>query len=198
MRNILSNCFPVRNVLNIAILTFILSWPLSGSSAKPDGAVIRGERPPVDILSVPQEAIEQGIIRIKFSAALENLLDHGLISSNPDGSVRFGISGVDQLNQQFGVVGVKKTFDAALQNTKSAERHRQWGFHLWYDLLVPAGTDIRNMVLAYASINEIQVSEPVYRKEHTGYKMNPQFLTSPEGDNTGLTFVPNDPSYNEQ
>ncbi|MBL7904243.1 MAG: S8 family serine peptidase [Bacteroidales bacterium] len=198
MRNILSNCFPVRNVLNIAILTFLLSWPLSGSSAKPDGTVVRGERPPVDILSVPQEAIEQGIIRIKFSAALENLLDHGLISSDPDGSVRFGISGVDQLNQQFGVVGVKKTFDAALQNTKYAERHRQWGFHLWYDLLVPAGTDIRNMVLAYASINEIQVSEPVYRKEHTGYKMNPQFLTSPEGDNTGLTFVPNDPSYNEQ
>jgi PKD repeat protein len=142
--------------------------------------------------------MEQGIIRIKFNKTLENLLDNGLISNNPDGTVRFGISGIDQLNQQFGVSEVKKTFDAALQNTKYTERHRLWGFHLWYDLIVPAGTDIRSMVMAYSAKNEIQISEPLYKKQLIGADINPLQSSSPAGGDAGLSYVPNDPRYNEQ
>jgi subtilisin family serine protease len=172
--------------------------PLQTLAAVPEGTIIRGERPPIDITSVPDEAMVQGIIRIKFNKTLENLLDNGLISNNPDGTVRFGISGIDQLNQQFGVSEVKKTFDAALQNTKYTERHRLWGFHLWYDLIVPAGTDIRSMVMAYSAKNEIQISEPLYKKQLIGADINPLQSSSPAGGDAGLSYVPNDPRYNEQ
>ncbi|MHC1774633.1 MAG: GEVED domain-containing protein [Lentimicrobium sp.] len=189
-------------LLGLFMLTIVVSGsvinPVQAQSKHPEGSVIRGERPPIDIATVPDEAMEQGIIRIKFNRTLENLLDNGMISSNPDGTIRFGIAGIDQLNQQFGVSEVKKTFDAALQNTKYTERHRLWGFHLWYDLKVPDGTDIRSMVMAYSAKNEIQLSEPVYRKQLIGADINPLQSSSPAGGDAGLSYVPNDPRYNEQ
>jgi len=112
------NSTPFALLLGLFLFTLTLSvnflTPAQAQSKQPEGTVIRGERPPIDIATVPVEAMEQGIIRIKFNRTLENLLDNGMISSNPDGSVRFGISGIDQLNQQFGVFEVMKTFDAAL------------------------------------------------------------------------------------
>jgi PKD repeat protein len=167
-------------------------------AAIPDGTIVRGERPPIDVSMVPDAAIEQGIIRIKFNRTMENLLDNGMISSNPNGTVSFGIAGIDQLNRQFGVTQVKKTFDAALQNTKFTERHRQWGFHLWFDLIVPAGTDIRSMVMAYSSKNEIQLSEPVYRKQQIGAEITNIQPNSVSGNNVVLNYTPNDPRFNEQ
>ncbi|MBK6965834.1 MAG: S8 family serine peptidase [Bacteroidales bacterium] len=173
-------------------------YPLKTRAALPDGTVVRGERPPINIATVPDEAMEQGIIRIKFNRTVESLLDNGMISSNPDGSVRFGIAGIDQLNQQFGVSEVKKTFDAALQNTKYTERHRLWDFHLWYDLIVPAGTDIRSMVMAYSAKSEIQSSEPVYKIERFGSDMNTIGSPVVLSGGTNLSYTPNDPRYYQQ
>ncbi|MHC1776404.1 MAG: S8 family serine peptidase [Lentimicrobium sp.] len=198
MKHLYSCC-----LLSGVFLLFILCagsaiYPLKTRAANPDGTIVRGERPPIDITTVPDEAMEQGIIRIKFKRIAESLLDNGMISSNPGGTVRFGIAGIDQLNQQFGVSEVKKTFDAALQNTKYTERHRLWGFHLWYDLIVPAGTDIRSMVMAYSSENGIEISEPVYRKQLLGDDISTIQPPAPAGGNTGLNYVPNDPRYSEQ
>jgi subtilisin family serine protease len=196
----------IRMIPGIIALTLCMFFPVQSTNAityDPD-KVIKGERPPIDIASIPDEAIEQGIIRIKFNKTLENYLDNLMISGNPDGTVRFGIAAIDQLNQQFGVNQVDKTFAAALQNTQYSSRHRLWGFHLWYNLIVPAGTDIRSMVLAYADKNEIEVSEPVFRKRMIGAEINninPQPADNggagPAGD-AGLNYIPNDPRYNEQ
>ncbi|MFH1120622.1 MAG: S8 family serine peptidase [Bacteroidota bacterium] len=185
-------------IFTTIFLTGIFVDHTEAMAARPDGTIIRGERPPIEISAGPDEAIEQGIIRIKFNKILENHLDQVAISTSPDGSVSFGISSIDRLNQQFGVSEVKKTFDAALQNTKYTDRHREWGFHLWFDLIVPAGTDIRSMVMAYSSKNEIQLSEPVYRKQLIGAEINDIQPPAPAGNNTGLNYVPNDPRYNEQ
>jgi subtilisin family serine protease/PKD repeat protein len=176
----------------------IFSDTVQAQTKHPEATVIRGERPPIDVAGIPDTAIEQGIIRIKFNKALESLLDNAVISANPDGTVRFGITGIDQLNQQFGVSEVMKTFDAALQNTKYTERHRLWGFHLWYDLIVPPGTDIRSMVLAYSLKNEIEISEPVYRKQLINSDISTNQQPASSDGNTVLNFVPNDPRYNEQ
>lgn len=192
-----------QGLLQRLLLLFIFCmgsaiFPLKSMASSPEGVVVRGERPPINISTVPDEAMEQGIVRIKFNKTLEQLLDNGAITMSPDGIARFGIPVIDQLNQQFGVYEIKKTFDAALQNTKYTDRHRQWGFHLWYDLIVPSGTDIRNMVMAYSDKNEIQLSEPLYRKDHTGYDSPAHSNTSVSGNNTGLTYIPDDPRYNEQ
>ncbi|MDY0344424.1 MAG: GEVED domain-containing protein, partial [Lentimicrobium sp.] len=165
--------------------------PLSGN-------VIKGERPAINISTIPDQAFEQGIIRIKFSKAMENQLDNAVISTSPDGIARFGIAAIDQLNQQYGVIQVKKTFDVVLQNTQFNDRHRLWEFHLWYDLIIPAGTNIRSMIMAYSAQAEIQFSEPVYRKEQIGADSDPLRLLSPPDGGAGQNYAPNDPRFNEQ
>lgn len=192
-----------KNTAQFCLLSglFLLALAGSGSFTKtvyaqskyPQGTVIKGERPPINIATIPDTAVEQGIIRIKFNKTVESLPHNG-----PDGTVGFGIAGIDLLNQQFGVSEVKKTFDAALQNTKYTERHRLWGLHLWYDLIVPAGTDIRNMVMSYSSKKEIEISEPVYRKRFIGADISIIQQPTPSDGNTGLNYVPNDPRFNEQ
>ncbi|MFZ4708190.1 MAG: S8 family serine peptidase, partial [Bacteroidales bacterium] len=160
--------------------------------------VLKGERPPINISLVPDQAFEQGIIRIKFSKALENHLDNTIIASNPDGTVRFGIAAIDLLNQQYGVIQVKKTFDVVLMNTQFNDRHRQWEFHLWYDLIIPEGTDIRSMVQSYSAQREIQLSEPVYRKQLVAADINPLQSFVPSVGNPAVNYVPNDPRFGEQ
>lgn len=184
-------------LFTLAVSVTLLN-PVQAQSRHQQGAVIRGERPPIDITTVPAGAMEQGIIRIKFNRTLENILDNGQITKSPDGTVSFGIPVIDQLNQQFGVFEVRKTFDAALQNTKYTDRHRLWGFHLWYDLIIPADADIRSMVMAYSAKNEIQLSEPVYKKQLIGADINPMQSASTSGGDAGLNYTPNDPRYNEQ
>ncbi|MBK7030468.1 MAG: S8 family serine peptidase [Bacteroidales bacterium] len=161
-------------------------------------SVIRGERPPIDILTVPDEALEKGIIRIKFNRSQEMFLDQTSPSAGPGGIIQFGIPAIDQLNVQFGVTAVQKSFNAALQNTKFTERHRQWGFHLWYDLIVPEGVDVRNMVLTYSAFTEIAFSEPVYKKHLIGADLNNISTPSNPSGGTSLNYTPNDPRYNEQ
>ncbi len=191
--------FKAGGMISLLALLFQLIQPLNTRAAVPDGTVIRGERPPINISTVPDEAIEQGIIRVKFSKSLEAVIDNMLLSKNPDGTVKFGIKAIDELNQQFGVYEVRRTFEPALQNTKFTDRHRAWGFHLWYDLLIPAGTDIRGMVQSYSAKNEVQLSEPVYRKQLIGAEASPVVLPKTDpGNNSGVYYTPNDPRYNEQ
>jgi subtilisin family serine protease len=185
-------------LLNISLAFAFFAIAPIAKAALPEGNIIKGERPVININALPADAFEEGIIRIKFDRSLESYLDNVSITSSPTGVIQFGLSGIDQLNQQFGVVEVRKTFAAALQNTKYTERHRQWGFHLWYDLIVPAGTDVRNMVVAYSAHSEIQLSEPVYRKQLVSEDLKPLQAPKPSGGNTGVSYVPNDPRYNEQ
>jgi subtilisin family serine protease len=182
----------LRFLFVTAIFGLSSGWFLPDKAAAQ--VIKRGERPPIDIMSVPDDAMEQGIIRIKFSRSAEALLDNHLPSTDPRGIVQFGLPGTDQLNRQFGVTEVRKTFAAAMQNTRFADRHRAWGFHLWYDLIVSERTDLRAMVSAYTLPGEIELSEPVYRKHLIGNVMNPIQLP-PE---TGLNYTPNDPQYNAQ
>jgi len=190
--NLSGSRITLRYLLAIAIFGLSSGWFLPDRAAAQ--VIKRGERPPIDIMSVPDDAMEKGIIRIKFSRTAEGLLDNHAPSRNAEGIIQFGMPGTDLLNRQFGVTEVRKTFAAAMQNTRFADRHRAWGFHLWYDLIVPEGTDLRAMVSAYTLQDEIGFSEPVYRKQLIGNVMNPaQF--PPE---TGVSYTPNDPRYNEQ
>ncbi|MHC1776577.1 MAG: S8 family serine peptidase [Lentimicrobium sp.] len=187
------------------IMGMILFFVLTGIPAKMSVAInhhgntlARGERPPVNLSSVPDDAFETTIIRVKFDRSMENYLDNMAISINPDGTRSFGIGAIDLLNRQYGVVEIKKSFASALQNTKFAARHRAWEFHLWYDLIVPSGTNVRSMVADYSTENEIQFSEPVFKKQLIGADINALPAPASGNGNAGLNYVPNDPRYAEQ
>jgi len=161
VKNMKNINFPglIQSPIILSIICVGLSlFPLLTKAAHSDGSVVRGERPPIDILSVPDEALETGIIRIKFSRSQESFLDQTAPYAGPSGFIHFGIPSIDQLNIQYGVTSVRKSFGAALENTKFADRHREWGFHLWYDLLIPQGVDVRTMVMTYRAYTEIEFS----------------------------------------
>ena len=180
----------------IIALTFSISFTVSAENNP--SFIKKGERPAIDLASVPASAVEKGKIRIKFNKSMENLLDNMQLRSGSSGNPSFGIPAIDQLNQQFGVISIEETFSPALQDTRFSERHRQWGFNRWFDLNVPAGTDVIPMVMAYAERNEIEVAEPVYKKHLIGADINAIRTQGEGGNEAGLNYVPNDPRYNEQ
>ncbi len=133
-----------------------------------DKPVERGERPPIDLVNVPEDAYEEGVIRIKFDESKTSTLSETEMSRKEDGTLTLGLSGVDALNAKYNVHNARKTFASAALNNKYSERHKKWGFHLWYDLRVDAKTDIIAMVQDYMALEEVEHAEPHYKKELIG------------------------------
>ena len=130
--------------------------------------VSKGIRPPIDLSSVPEDAYEKGIFRIKLEDFAGDLLDGKQISVSEEGYVRFGLSGLDSLNALHGIKAVNPSFGSpALKNDFTA-RHKKWGFHLWYDLFIEADTDIISLVQQYKALNEVTFAEPDYKKALIG------------------------------
>ena len=94
--------------------------------------VVRGERPPIDLDQVSQEAYEPGRINIKLNREFENLLPVTKLSAGSDGYVVIGNSKLDRINQEFGVKSYKPLFEPLYDIYEKAEdfreRHKAWGF----------------------------------------------------------------------
>jgi len=165
--------------------------------------VKRGERPPIDLNNVSQEAYEKGVIRIKFEDAAYRNISGEVYSRSEKGAITFGLAGVDALNAQYNVRDVRQTFDSPALNNRYQERHRKWGFHLWFDLFVDEDTDIISMVQDYKALDEVSFSEPHYKKELIGNVLNEgepkadyHTAEAPKRDDDGL--FPDDPQFGDQ
>lgn len=188
--------------LKLKILVLImLVWVFraNGTYGQQNGnaQAVRGERPSIDIRNVPDTAFEKGQIRVKFSAEWNPVMDNFAPETGPDGIVRFGITAIDNMNLMYQVEDAPHTFAPVLADSRFDERHRQWEFHLWYNLRVPENTDIRQMVADYRALPEIAHAEPVYRKRLIGNVDNPENPKQPNNQ-VGLSYTPNDPTYNQQ
>jgi subtilisin family serine protease len=184
-------------VLTIVLLAIALQSTHSFAKQPENQKPVRGERPPIDIRSIPDTAFEKGIIRIRFSPEWSPVMDNFSPVAGPDGIARFGITAIDNLNTLFGVDAAPLTFATVLADSRFDERHRQWEFHLWFNLHVPENTDIRQMVTDYTALPEIAHAEPVYRKQRIANVANPGEPVQPNGS-VGQLFTPNDPTYNQQ
>jgi len=161
--------------------------------------VKRGERPPIDIQAVPDDAYEKGILKIKFNESFTSHLDNNPVYLSDDGAVVFNISSVDLLNEQYKPTGFKKLFECGAFSPEYTDRHRAWGFHLWYTLYFDEKTDIKEMVFAYEQLTEVLIAEPEYKKVLSD--VEPTTNPNKSDDNSGSSAVdwtPNDPSYGVQ
>ncbi len=187
----------MNKAYTISLIVFSCFTYFPASSQVPTGhndkksgrvvAVVRGERPPVDLDKVAVQDMEPTRIHIKFSEELSGFLDQCVITELPDGTRLFGNPHIDALNIQYHVTGIRQTFYIALQSTEFDQRHRQWGLHLWYDLFVPEGTDIRKMVSDYRALTEVSHSEPVFKK-----------VLTDDPTPSAPAYTPNDPQYSQQ
>ncbi|HHN48032.1 MAG TPA: T9SS type A sorting domain-containing protein [Bacteroidales bacterium] len=161
--------------------------------------VKRGERPSIDYQSMPSDAYEQGILLIKFKPEYTEHLEQNPAIQLSDGSIRFNLAAVDNLNDIFGAQSFKQHFlSQSLKNTFTP-RHKAWGFHLWYRLVFDPASDIKTIIGQYQALDEIEIAEPEFRKA----LVSDSGLTA--GDNPGAlllnpapSWVPNDPQLGQQ
>lgn len=149
--------------------------------------VVRGERPVPDYSRVPDADIYPGVVRIRIREAFSDQLREGTAKTGGDGYVQFGIAGIDDLNRQSGVTSARQTFFIALRDKQYEMRHRQWGLHLWYDLTIGKGEDVRAVVRRYAALPEVESAELVVRA-----------ILSSTGSLKSGSFIPNDSLYPQQ
>jgi hypothetical protein len=159
-----------------------------------DQEVRKGDRPFIDIYRVPDEAMIGGKILLKFHSQLTSHLDSHELSRDGEGIVLFGIEELDELNRKFGIFAAKKNFDTPALKNGFEWRHRQWGFHLWYELYFTSQEDLRDIVMAYRELKEIiSWAEPEYRIEQVS-----DSFAAPEEDEDNLRWTPNDPRLTDQ
>ncbi len=126
--------------------------------------VVRGERPPIDLISMPVDAYEPGVLLIKFANGFTSPDGKATVQTGVDGIVRFNLPEVDELNTHYRAKSAEQHFlSHALGNTFT-ERHKAWGFHLWFRLEFDAVADIVEIAREYGKLKEIAVAEPEYKK----------------------------------
>ena len=158
-----------------------------------------GERPPVNLQSVPTDAYHPGIIKIKFRNDLSDHLETNKVMRSKDGGVIFSLASVDALNAAFGVKEAEQHFAISSFDRNFSERHKAWGFHLWYELKVDASTDIKAMIADYMALPEIETAEPEYRKELIVDPGN-EWILNEIADEKRIepSQIPDDPQFDNQ
>ena len=157
--------------------------------------VIRGPRPPIDYEKVQEKDYESAVLQIKIKPEKASEIPFKLIKASSKGYVETGIAGIDRLNKEFGANQYRPALWGLYQiKSKSLEykdRHKAWGFHLWYKVTVSTKTDIIAAIKKYQALDEVEIAEPIFKKR----------LYSIENDtigNKGSKWTPNDTRYNEQ
>ena len=168
------------SLVSLISLMIALSWA---------SQVQFGERPEIDITQVPDSAVYHTHIRIKFNEDLTVHLDNNPVSYDEEGFVLFNNPAIDALNRLFSVKEAIPLFASPALDNQYKERHRAWGFHLWYELRFPEDQDIREIVLAYDKLDIIAVSEPEYRK---------MLFADPAAEEDIIRWTPNDPQLGNQ
>ncbi|HQQ11836.1 MAG TPA: subtilase family N-terminal domain-containing protein, partial [Bacteroidales bacterium] len=186
-----------------SLLLFLLVAVLLTAETKPQNSypVKRGFRPVIALDKVPESAFESGRVLIKFKAEAAGRIEAAPVMEKSEGNLFFGIDEVDKLNKQFRIKRATQHFySPALKNTFS-ERHKAWGFHLWYELEFDATTtDVKTIVNSYSKINELEIVEPVYKKQliSAGNPVIAEEVEDKNTDNKSTTWTPNDPRFAEQ
>jgi subtilisin family serine protease len=200
--NLRSKRFKFFNIYLIAAFAMLLAIQAEAFSQYKE--VVRGERPPIDINNVPEEAYEKGVIRIKFEEAAYKNIAEIEPGRTEKGALTFGLASVDALNAQFQVFDASKTFSSPALSNKFQDRHQLWGFHLWFDLHVDESADIISMVKAYMLLPEVAFAEPHYTKELIGNVLNEgeaplTYNESIDATNRdGGMLFPDDPQFDQQ
>jgi len=156
-----------------SLFLFFLLLSVASAVYPINSDVVFGERPFIDIYLVADEAMEQGWIHIKFNSEHTDHLDRMELVKDEEGNVLFGLEEIDDLNRKYNVHSVSKLFDSPALENEFEWRHRQWGFHLWYEIHFDTSADIRDIVMAYRGLkNIVNWAEPEYKKELTGTRVN--------------------------
>ena len=133
-----------------------------------DGYVVkRGERPPVNLNSLTTSDYDAGKIYLKFKADYADLIASGF-SLDENNRIKTGLTALDALNQQYLASNyrqlIQTVYNSGQKSHQYQERHKAWGFHLWFEVDLAEDANILEAVEAYQSNPAIELAEPIYKK----------------------------------
>ena len=165
-----------------------------------------GERPVIDLEKVDKDSYEAKTIHIKVKPYLSDFLPDNLIIAEEGRCVQIGIKEIDEINKNLQVIKYKPLlyglYELSTKSSQHRERHRAWGFHLWFELVFDADIDVIEAVKRYSSLEMVEFAEPLYRKVRianveTSSKTSNDELIKSNKEHQGK-WTPNDTRYNEQ
>lgn len=184
-----------RSLLLILIL-LLHGWSMAQDNFK----VVKGERPVIDLNKVPEEAFEAGKLRIKLAPQMEQHIKDMVLTAGKSGFVVTGIQALDQINATYNITRYESLlaglYESSPKSNMHRERHKAWGFHLWFELETSSKTDIKTLIKILMELEEVEFAEPVYKKHLIGNVENEREKGSSQ--TTTTKWTPNDPRYNEQ
>jgi subtilisin family serine protease len=188
----------MKRIVFIITLTILSLSNLDGQ----EYFVKTGDYPPIDLSNISADAYEPGIFLIRIMRELENELPDQEIIADENGFAVTGIQSLDNLNRAFNVRSYKPLYEGLYypgsKSNEFRDRHRAWGFHLWFELICDDETEVIDAVIAFQSLPEVELAEPEFKKRLIG-AINPDTLVNVVKeimDNTD--WIPNDPEYSEQ
>lgn len=104
-----------------------------------------------------RKGLKEGHIRIKFKGEMSTVLKR-LQTKNVNGILITGIQTLDQVNKRISTVEMKRVFP---YSAKNEEKHKKYGFDLWYELRYTSKISPLEAVSAYAELVEIEIAEPI-------------------------------------
>lgn len=184
----------MKRLLLVATLLVCSYWSYSQVQ------VTKGERPTIDLERVPVDAYEQGKIQIKLAPGMDKSIPDVMINATKGDYVVTGVKNLDELNKAFGAKQYKPLLNGIYENSPKSsqyrERHKAWGFHLWFEVEVNSKADVKEMVKLYSQLEEVEIAEPVYKK-----RLISNVLPEERREETaaiGTKWTPSDTRYNEQ
>ncbi len=162
--------------------------------------VVKGERPPIDLATVPADAFEQGKIYVKFTSAAKHLISDNEIVANQKGYIATGLKGFDDYCNKHRVVSAKQSISNLYKiNSKAISqesRHEAWGLNLWYELALGDDVDIKKAVSDFQQLAEVEIAEPVYKIRLIEPIYSEEIKQSKRTNSkAGDIWVPNDEYY---
>ena len=148
-----------------------------------------GERPEIDLNRISDDAFYHSHFYIKFDHALTEHLDNNSVTKDDDGILSFNLAEIDELNKRYEIREVKLLFNSPALDNRFKDRHRAWGFHLWFELQIDNKQDIREIISAYEKLDIITVAEPEYKK---------RLDTETKREGNLFRWTPNDPQLSNQ
>ena len=168
--------------------------------------VKRGERPPVDFSKLTAGDYEAGKFYIKIVPGLEEKIPDVLNKAQINQYVITGVEALDSLNREFGVIQYKPLlfglYDVSPNSVQFRDRHKAWGFHLWFELTLDERVDPMEARSKFAALTEIEIAELAIKKVKIQHVSTEVENTDPGikkgNQETGGRWTPDDPRYDEQ
>ncbi|MDP8235065.1 MAG: S8 family serine peptidase [Candidatus Erginobacter occultus] len=114
----------------------------------------------------------EGVLRIKVTEKARPGLK---VSDASDGTKLLGLPSLDDLNRRFEASAIRPVFSA---DPRHLRRHRKWGLDRWFEIRLDTADPLPKAVAAYQNDGNVEIAEPIYRKE--------------------LHWLPDDPRVGEQ